>query len=288
MKTYQISDTGGEGHHFRMSRMERIYERNEGKPDKPHRHDYFTIIWVKSGIGSHQIDFNSYPIENDLVFFLSPRQVHQIVAKQKPIGCVINFTHEFIARNNIDKRFIHNINLFQSYGTNPPIKLPKSLSNKISDITDEMYQVYTDRFEYREEALAAYLRLLLIYTNFVSPDNIHDDLNQGPALVRDFKNLVEEGFREKHKVKEFAELLHVTPNHLNQVIKEYIGRSAKDYIQDCITLEAKRLLIHSDLSNKEIAYQLGFREPVHFSTFFKNQIGQSPKEFKELNNPDFL
>jgi AraC-like DNA-binding protein len=88
-------------------------------------------------------------------------------------------------------------------------------------------------------------------------------------------------YHETHSSKDFAEKLNISPDHLNKSIKLLTGKTAKELIQSKVSTEAKRLLYFSDLSNKEIAFQLGFREPSHFSTFFKKCTGQSPSEYRK-------
>ena len=87
-----------------------------------------------------------------------------------------------------------------------------------------------------------------------------------------------------HKVAEYAEMLAVTPKHLNEVIKNTIGVTAKDYIIDRILIEAKRLLLHTDDSVKMIALSIGFSEPLHFNSFFKNKMDMTPLEYRRESN----
>ena len=94
------------------------------------------------------------------------------------------------------------------------------------------------------------------------------------------KALVEANYQNWHASSQYAEALHITPDHLNRTVKSLIGKTAKEYIQSRITVAAKRMLYFSDQSNKEIGYALGFSEPGNFSAFFKKCTGQSPSDFK--------
>lgn len=82
-------------------------------------------------------------------------------------------------------------------------------------------------------------------------------------------------------VTDYADELIVTPNYLNEVIKKITGFPASHHIQQRIVLEAKRQAAYSNLSMKEVAYQLGFDDMAHFSKFFKNASGQSFTDFKK-------
>jgi AraC family transcriptional regulator, transcriptional activator of pobA len=98
--------------------------------------------------------------------------------------------------------------------------------------------------------------------------------------VKNFKELVESHFHEWHQVQDYASALSVTPGYLNDVIRESLPLSAKEYIQSRLILEAKRISLYTKKSGKEIGYDLGFEDPSHFSKFFKLQTGQSLAEFK--------
>jgi AraC-like DNA-binding protein len=102
----------------------------------------------------------------------------------------------------------------------------------------------------------------------------------GKSLVKTFKEMVEQHYTQWHQVKDYAEGLFVSPNYLNEVIKSSLNISAKEYIQNRLILEAKRMVIFTGKSSKEIGYDLGFDDPSHFSKFFKNNARQSLMDFK--------
>ncbi|MEO1713481.1 MAG: helix-turn-helix domain-containing protein, partial [Bacteroidota bacterium] len=98
--------------------------------------------------------------------------------------------------------------------------------------------------------------------------------------IRKFNFLVDMHFREKRKVKDYAELLFKSPKTLSNLFAIYNQRSPQQIIQDRIVLEAKRLLKYTDRSNQEVAYDLGFEDPAYFSRFFRKNTGLSPSAFK--------
>ena len=91
---------------------------------------------------------------------------------------------------------------------------------------------------------------------------------------------MEEHFIQYHKVNEYAELLNVTPNHLSETIKKITGKTAGEVIHQRLILEAKRRLLHSSISAKELAYALNFNDPSYFSRFFKANTDLSPEGFR--------
>ena len=132
-------------------------------------------------------------------------------------------------------------------------------------------------------SIGAFLKLLLITCNNICAINpIESDLDtSGNNLIRSFKSAVDNNYKKEHSTTYYANELYITPDHLNRTIKAKIGKTAKEYIQSRIITEAKRLLYFTDLSNKEIGYELGFNEPANFSAFFKKCTQLSPSNFKK-------
>jgi len=100
-------------------------------------------------------------------------------------------------------------------------------------------------------------------------------------LIRDFNFLVEQYFKSKHSVDEYALLLNKSPKTLANLFKKTGNKTPSQFIQSRIMLEARRLLRYTDKSVSEIAYEIGYEDIQSFSRFFKKQEGQSPSDFKE-------
>jgi AraC-like DNA-binding protein len=101
------------------------------------------------------------------------------------------------------------------------------------------------------------------------------------VLFRNFQKLINQQYRTLRLPKEYAELLYITPNHLNALCREMVGKTAGDLIRDRVLLEAKRLLTNADMSITEIAYDLNFEDNSYFNRFFKKQVGKTPDNFRK-------
>ena len=133
------------------------------------------------------------------------------------------------------------------------------------------------------EKAGAYLKLFLIECSSLCRIEAGDNTQEievEKGMIRSFKLLLEDNFKKYHMVSEYASMLNVTPNYLNEVVSRAVKVSAKELITERIILEAKRMLLFSDKSSKEIGYSLGFDDPSHFSTFFKKGAGVTMQEFK--------
>ncbi len=281
IKTYPTVNRAAPKLTFGISKMEEIYAQRNGETDAPHRHDFYTILIIKSAKGIHRIDFNDYPLSDHQVYFISPGQVHQVVEEKVSVGYSIVFSVDFLLENGIPLSFINDLNLFHDYGITPPLAVNEEAIAQLFNYCDEINSYHQTNTEFKNHAIGAFLKLILIYCNNTCTLPKEDAQIQGNTVLKSFKELVEIHYKEWHNTRNYAEALYISSDHLNRVVKSLIGKTAKEYIQSRITLAAKRLLHFSALSTKEIGYELGFKEPAHFSSFFKNCTGISPAAFKQ-------
>jgi len=276
----------GEMVSFAIRTMEEIDQYSSGIADNPHRHNYYTILFSYTATGKHIIDFKEYPIQPQHIFFVSPGQVHQVVTDPNPTGMVILFSPEFLQKNSINENFISNLKLFNDISETPPLLVNEDKKEKLNVFISGMLNAFHSENEMKYETIGAYLKLFLIECNNLCslfPGANSQSLEVGRTLVQSFRNVVEEQYTKWHQVKKYADQLNVTPGYLNEVIKSSLKVSAKDFIQNRLILEAKRMCVFTNKSIKEIGYNLGFDDPSHFSKFFKNYTGYSFQEFKEVS-----
>ncbi|MFT3738387.1 MAG: helix-turn-helix transcriptional regulator [Breznakibacter sp.] len=269
---------------FVIKTMEEVDERLGGIADHPHRHNYYTVLWPFTATGVHVIDFKEYPILPHHVFFVSPDQVHQVITDPRPTGYVILFTSEFLGRSSIREDFISNLKLFRKSDETPPLRLSDGMVATLEVFAGQMMKAFHSGSDLRFETIGAYLKLFLIECNgscSLVPEGHTQSVEVGKGIVRNFKSIAEKHYASWHQVQEYADALNVSPNYLNEVIKSAMGISAKDYIQNRLVLEAKRMVVFTDKSSKEIGFDLGFDDPSHFSKFFKANTGLSLTQFKE-------
>lgn len=268
---------------FAYRTMEYIFDKTGGRADVPHRHNYYTVLWVRQAQGKHIIDYREHNLGPDKVFFVSPGQVHQVITANRPLGAAIMFTCDFLNKNHIDRGFITNLGLFSDFPDTPPIQTNEKANEKLQMITDQIGAAFDSDEHFRADAIGAWLKLFLIECNKLienRPLQNPQALQSGRAILLDFKRLVEDNYVRWHKVGDYASQLAISPDYLNNVIKSNIGSTAKDYIQNRLVTEAKRLGLVTQLSSKEIAFSLGFDDPAHFSKFFKNVEGVSFSDFR--------
>jgi AraC-like DNA-binding protein len=174
-----------------------------------------------------------------------------------------------------------------------PVMNPDQM-REISVYIDLMYQEFKDDKAQKGLILKNLLNAFIICAgrlvnckNDISNTVVHMDYSQN-RIVRQFKSLIDENFVNATQVMQYADMLYVTPGHLNDLIKTVTGKTAKQIIDERRILEAKRLLFWGEHSVKEIAARLNFEDDAYFNRFFKKHTGNTPalyqREIREKYN----
>ncbi len=254
------------------------------KVSYPHRHDdFYEILFLTQGEGIHTIDFQQYAIRPNTIFILSPGQIHELALSEDVQGYIILFTSSFYHFNKTDPHKLFELPFFYNLSQEtPPIYLDnaeciQTLTNLFREAISENKQYLSDK----DEAIRALLDLILIQCKRIYPLSQQDEkTNKGKIMVKRFKQLIEEKCKENLSVKDYANLLAISPNYLSETVKSVTGRTSTDLINDRMILEIKRLLKHTDMGISEIAYSLNFADQSYFSKYFKKLTGLSPLEFR--------
>jgi len=251
----------------------------------PHRHDFFEVLYLAKGSGFHVIDSNNYEIIPPCIFFMSPGQAHKLEFSQDIEGFIFIFNADFYLLNRRDQNTLIEFPFFYTIQQdNPPLLLESKedihfveglFSQGVSEIKKENYSI---------EMLRSILDLLL--TTCSSRYKISDHpkyKGKGHILLKRFYQLLEENYQNNFSPADYASLLTVTPNHLNQTVKQFTGKTTIQIIKLKQILEIKRLLLHTNLNISQIAEQLNFDDQSYFSKYFKRETQLTPLEFRAKN-----
>ena len=270
---------------FAIRSVEEVMEMFGNHTDTPHSHNYHTVLWSQNYSGRHIIDYKEYEMRPNDIFFVSPGQVHQVDHSDNPKGMVILFSCDFLANNYISDTFISNLNLFSDIGSTPPIQISHDSAHQLHELVYKIRELLPKDDPFKFDKIGAYLKLFLIECGPYSHPPKTEDSDQfqqaGGQLVKNFKMLLDAKFKKWHKVSDYAKELKISSDYLNNVIKSSMNKTAKELIQQRLVLEAKRLGLHTELSSKEIAFQIGFQESSHFSRFFKKEENISFTQFRQ-------
>ncbi|MBC7922149.1 MAG: helix-turn-helix transcriptional regulator [Ferruginibacter sp.] len=246
-----------------------------------HKHTFYEIIWVDEGVCKQVIDYQSYEVSSQTLFFISPGQLHEFEEWQRAAGGSILFTEDFFLLNQQDKNKLFEMSFLDNFYGNPYLK-PDPKSYVEIRQTIELLATERKRRDASQPIQQALLHILLSQIQRGIDSQAKEILpKKYTILYKRFKRLIDEHFQTSLTAGDYAARLHITQHHLNYLTKRVTGKTASAVIRARSVLEAKRLLTFTDFTVTEIASQLGFFDSSYFAKLFKSDTGVAPGEFKK-------
>lgn len=275
------------GNGFQVEHMPEMFSRSIVDDCSPHVHSFYEILWFQEGTGLHTVDFIDYEVKPDTIFFLSPGQIHNFDVREGYRGVAIKMCTDFMKDEEGPNGLFLKYNIFHSYDTVPCCRIDPSIAQLLSALVDDMEtEAHRDGEFGNIDIIKALLRIFLVKVqrHGIQEGVLHlDALKSSHQLFLRFRKLVEQEFTRLHNVQEYADRLNVPVRTLNKCVNECSSKSPLAFINDRIMLEARRLVRHTSMLFKEIAFELGYEDPSYFVKLFKRQTGYLPSEFRELD-----
>ncbi len=250
----------------------------------PHRHNFYELLYLTGGKGEHIIDFKSYALTPPVLYFISPAQVHFWDLSEKLEGYVFLFKEDFLVSSLIDGGS-KEISFFQDMLDTPSFSLNPTHQGILTPVIQAMTEEYNRKEGAQQSVLQAFFHIFLVAIQRICGKSAPPS-NQS-SLLRQFKKQISSGINCNHDAKQYAAKLGVSVSHLRNTVRDQTGKSPSQLIRREVAMEAKRLLIHTNLSAAEISYSLGFEDPSYFGRYFKREAGVSPREFKRQMNKKY-
>jgi len=244
---------------------------------QPRKLSSYFVVLIESGSITYNIDSQDFTLTDGHLLFAMPNQFLTPPAKTDDLKYFkLLFDENTLALMPQQYPFLVNPLNAQTIVLD---NAAKERVVKVFGIINQM--LYLDKDETDTEIILAYLNTLLSELNSAyfknrEPANI---LNTNLSKFIEFKLVVETHLTEQPSINAIAEKLALTTNSLYRIVKEYAGTSPKDYFINRLIAEAQRKLRYSNISVKELAYELGFNDPDYFSRLFKKSTGKSASEF---------
>jgi AraC family transcriptional regulator, transcriptional activator of pobA len=251
----------------------------EQKITEPRRLASYFIVLIESGAITYKLDLQEIRLTDGQLLFAMPNQVFTPPTKADNLKYFkVLFDENTLALLPQQFPFLANPLNSQTIHFDDPIRqrVTKNFEilNQILHIDDQPTDI---------EIVLAYLNSLLVELNiayFKSKEQTNI-INTNLSKFIEFKLVVETHLTEQPSINTIAEKLALSTNSLYRIVKEFSGTSPKDFLTNRLMIEAQRKLHYSNLSVKELAYELGFNDPDYFSRLFKKCTGKSVSEVLE-------
>lgn len=279
LDTHSFSDYRKEG--ILVGRFAEYLEKHKNLVF-PHRHNFYQLVIFNKASGSFSIDFSHFEMREWRAYFMIPGQVHTWAFGNEVDGYVVNFSVDFFQSFLLRPDYLTGFSFCSGHAPDGVIDIPLQDRTAISVACEELIKLNESIGNINLDSM----RVLLLYVllqldNYTQPKQYSAVPTYNYTILRNFQQLVEKHYAKVRLPKHYAEMLFITPNHLNSLCKEFLGVQAGEVIRNRVLLEAKRLLVIRALSINEIALELNFNDNSYFTKFFKKSTGVTPEEFRK-------
>lgn len=248
----------------------------------------YKVVIVTKGTMRIKISNRTYEIKSNTLYFIAPGQVSKLYEYRDDVdGYCIAFDIDYFLlclKNQVQLCFYP----FFQFDKYPLLPLSNVQNKKVLELMSKIELEYNSRNEINDDLLTKlYLNILLIEIERIyklKNEGRNSEQSRKRLIASKFKQLVEKNYLSVRKVAEYADMLAMAPNYLNDIVREETNQSASEVIHDRLILEAKAQLIQTEMSINEVAYQLHFNDSSYFCRFFRKQTGVSPQTFRETNH----
>ncbi len=277
--------TISDGHRHQDLLTERLgsyLKKNYQRVHQQHGHSFYHLVLFTGGSGYHTMDFSRFPVEPWQLYFMTPGQVHSWHLGPETDGYVVHFSPAFFQSFLANPEYLERFPFFSGQSQDQVMAVPEKLRTVIMAIFEQLLQAGEDNEPDLVRALL--LQLFLEADRHIARDGAAGVPQQKQLVLRNFMALINRHYRSMRLPREYAELLYITPNHLNALCQDLLGKTAGEVIRERVLLEAKRLLTNEQKTVAQIAAELNFPDNSYFSRFFRKYVSQTPEEFRKSLN----
>lgn len=285
-KTVQVefSNSQNPKEDFDMVRVEEIISRtniNHSQFDF-HLVKFYTLILIEQGEGIHTIDFTDYECRPGTILSIRKGQIHKFHHNASLKGTALIFTDDFMVSYLDKMEILRLLQLYNEQLSSPSIQVDK---DQLYDILELMQRLHREYFIENDDHSSIIIRSelhILITKLFRIKSQSNADLYNRKYLNEFIKlqSLIESNITRTTKVKEYANMMYVSTKTLNNITKEIVNQTAKEFIDEICLNQIKRLLINTDMPIKEVAFDMGFEETSNFYKYFKSRTSSTPEQFR--------
>lgn len=242
----------------------------------PHKHDFYLVMLVTQGSGTHEIDFINYKVTPGSVFIMRPGQMHYWKLSKNINGYVFFHSKTFFEEGNLK---LKDYPFYRSFQSISHIKLSGESLNELKNLMKTINKEHRSQETFKIQKLQALSNLcyINISRNYKPTKTVNNQTYLSKAI--EFETLIEKHFKELKFATDYAKKLNITEKHLNRITRSCFNKTSTQLIAERVILEAKRLLIHTQLQVTQIGYELGYNDKSYFVRFFKKNAGETPLGF---------
>lgn len=266
---------------FFIVRVEEMH-RHVGQPVPPSRATNHTIIYLCEGEAHMRIGGERYTIQEEEMLVVAAGQVFSFdehTPDKFNKGYLFHFNEQWLGAALGCQHLLDKFEFLDVY-SNPRIRFDRHDASLLEGSLGDMHSFYI--YDAANQLIPTFLMTVLTWMGNAYRPLFHRAAEPGRELTSRFLKLLQEHHVDKQRVTDYAALLHVTPNHLNKVVKETTSKSPTRWIDEAILLDAKVLLAQTLDPVGAVASAAGIGDASYFSRLFRKYEGMSPAEYRKM------
>ncbi len=269
--------------YFHINRVEdyfRMIEFPLPSDLQPRRMTVYNFFFLTKGVSTRSKGLDTYEFGENSFFFVPAHQIttHKFIRKDVE-GFYCHFNIELLTyKKNLSN--LLNEFPFLEFNSYPLVKVDTQTKAFVVPLLERLLLEYKTDKKSSFDIFRSYLITLFTELKPFVEISTPVSTNAASLITEQYKKALSKYIYEKNKITDYAELLSISPNHLNKCVKKTIGKSAHDLLNEMLLLEAKVLLKQTNLNVTEIAYKIGKNEVTDFARFFKAKTGMRPSEYR--------
>ena len=280
LKKYSLSDDLLPFERVTVDELRPYLAAAGGDPFEAHLHSFNQIIWFRGGAGLHLVDFVEHAYGPQTLVYVPHGAVHAFREDKACSGVILHFD-DAMAMGSSDGQSLPGILRTLAFSSRPTRALSASQASSFDSYLEALSsEVSSDEDFGKATAVEAALRLLLVSVCRRFRETA-EPRAKGYKTYLEFLELVEICFTEGMSIEAYAKRLGVSSKTLSRSVRDAASCSPSHVIAERVALEMKRLLVHTDLSVKEIAARLGMGDASYSTRFFRKHCGVPPSAFRE-------
>lgn len=247
---------------------------------QPRRMTVYNFFFLTKGVSTRSKGLDTYEFGEHTFFFVPAHQIttHKFIRKDVE-GFYCHFNIELLA-DKTNLRNLLNEFPFLEFNSYPLVKVDTQTKGFVLPLLERLLIEYKTDKKSSFDIFRSYLIALFTELKPFVKTSTPVSANAASIITEQYKKALSKHIYEKNKITDYAELLSVSPNHLNKCVKNTLGKSAHDLLNEMLLLEAKVLLKQTNLNISEISHKIGKNEISDFARFFKAQTGMRPSEYR--------
>lgn len=274
---FQISD-------FNILKIEDLFNsENEDVITKNHKVNFYILMFITDDIGRHSIDYNDFYYTKGTILAIRKDQIHRFYINKNTKGFLLLFKEEFLNSYLNEREVAKTIQMFNELLTSPKTQLQQKEFECIYDLLKQIEkEVLKISDDYSLKIIRSLLHVLISLIHRIKAKGYNKiQLSNYLKEFIKFQNLLEKNYSESKQVNYYADKMGFSTKKLNTIVKYIANKPVKAFIDDVVIIKVKRFLLHSNLSVKEVAFKVGFKDPTNLYKYFKKHTKYTPEAYKK-------